>query len=135
MCPAHRQKQIAEIRRRLFDALACRVISTFLIEAGVDIDFPTVYRELSRLDSILHAADRCNREGKRLVSVSIVTIFESAERTPPLLATAASAWQTVLRHHLDITSEQAIEAYFCQQFDLKGTDTQDMQHILPPHAR
>lgn len=131
MCPAHRQKQIAEIRRRLADGLPCRVVSTSLIEAGVDIDFPIVYRELTGLDSILQAAGRCNREGKRPVSESIVTIFQSEERTPPLLAAAAGAGQSVLRHYPDFMAPDAIEAYFRQLFDLKGSEAQDMQRILP----
>ena len=131
MCPAHRQKQIAEIRRRLADGLPCRVVSTSLIEAGVDIDFPAVYRELAGLDSILQAAGRCNREGKRPVSESIVTIFQSEERTPPLLAAAAGASQFVLRHDPDFASPHAIEAYFRQLFDLRGPEAQDMQCILP----
>ena len=131
MCPAHRQEQIAEIGRRLADGLSCRVVSTSLIEAGVDIDFPAVYRELAGLDSILQAAGRCNREGKRPVSESIVTIFQSEERTPPLLAAAAGASQFVLRHDPEFASPHAIEAYFRQLFDLKGPEAQDMQRILP----
>lgn len=65
MCPAHRQAQLAEIRKHLSSGLPCRVISTSLVEAGVDVDFPAVYREEAGLDSVLQAAGRCNREGKR----------------------------------------------------------------------
>ena len=65
MVPAQRQTLLDEIRRRLKAGEPCRVVSTSLIEAGVDVDFPAVYRELAGLDSVLQAAGRCNREGKR----------------------------------------------------------------------
>lgn len=78
MCPAHISKRIGEIREALrHDAGYVRVVSTQLIEAGVDIDFPEVFREKAGLDSIVQAAGRCNREG-RLPS-GTTWVFETPE--------------------------------------------------------
>ncbi len=87
MYPAHRQRVLNEIRQRLKEDAVCRVLSTSLIEAGVDVDFPTVYREMAGLDSILQAAGRCNREGRRSSVESIVAIFESEYTSRCLLRT------------------------------------------------
>lgn len=64
MCGQHRSEKIQEIKERLRGGLTTRVVSTQLVEAGVDIDFPIVYRALAGLDSIAQAGGRCNREGK-----------------------------------------------------------------------
>ena len=63
MCPAHRSKVLRSVRTRLKEGKACLLVSTQLIEAGVDIDFPLVLREMAPLESIIQSAGRCNREG------------------------------------------------------------------------
>ena len=131
MCPSHRKQQLAEIRRRLKEGLPCRVVSTSLIEAGVDVDFPTVFRELAGLDSILQAAGRCNREGKRSAEESIVYIFEGENKAPPLFSAAIGAGRDVMARHEDIASPAAIHDYFHQLLDLKGKEAQDKERILP----
>lgn len=83
MTPAHRKLKLAEIRKRLEGNLPCRVVSTSLIEAGVDVDFPVVYREITRLDSIIQAGGRCNREGKQDKACSVVHVFRFFDRTIP----------------------------------------------------
>jgi CRISPR-associated endonuclease/helicase Cas3 len=64
MCGQHRSKVIQNIKEQLRHGESIRVISTQLVEAGVDIDFPVVYRALAGLDSIAQASGRCNREGR-----------------------------------------------------------------------
>lgn len=75
MVPEHRSKVLDEVRKRLKEGRTCRLISTQLVEAGVDVDFPIVFRELAGIDSILQAAGRCNREG-RLGRKGHVVVFE-----------------------------------------------------------
>ncbi len=81
MCGEHRSRVIADIKRRLKDGEAVRVVSTQLIEAGVDVDFPVVYRALAGLDSIAQAAGRCNREGE--LERGQVFVFVPPKPAPP----------------------------------------------------
>ncbi len=81
MHPLHRSIKLEELRQRLKDGLSCRVVSTQLIEAGVDVDFPVVFRATAGMDSIAQAAGRCNREGNRIYGE--VFIFKFKDGTPP----------------------------------------------------
>lgn len=85
MCSAHILEKINEIKGILSDSdKEIRVVSTQLIEAGVDIDFPVVYRQLAGLDSILQAAGRCNREGKTIEGLTVVFSFEKDNQSGAL---------------------------------------------------
>lgn len=130
--PAHRKALLKEIRQRLAAGLPCRVVSTSLIEAGVDVDFPAVYRELAGLDSILQAAGRCNREGKHPAGDSLVTVFtlEGAD-IPSMIRLNADTTEHVLRQYKDPAGLDAIEEYFTFYRMLKGEIQLDAEHILP----
>lgn len=83
MCPAHRRKVLAEIRSNLADNIPTICVSTQLIEAGVDVDFGSVIRYLSGLDSIAQAAGRCNRNGKRSMG-AVYVVNPASENTGTL---------------------------------------------------
>lgn len=112
MCPAHRQTILQTVRERLKDGLPCRVVSTSLIEAGVDVDFPAVYREMAGLDSILQAAGRCNRNGKKRADQSIVTIFTGETPAPVLFRTNIGAAVEALAGGRDPGAPESIRRYF-----------------------
>ncbi len=130
MYPAHREAVLAEIRQRLKDKLPCRVVSTSLIEAGVDVNFPEVYREEAGIDSVLQAAGRCNREGKQKAKDSIVTIFRTENAPPPIFSIPISAGHVVMEKYDRIDSPEAISAYFHELLELKGREAQDAQGII-----
>ena len=130
MCPAHRQAQLVEIRRRLNESLPCRVVSTSLIEAGVDVDFPAVYREEAGLDSILQAAGRCNREGKRPLEESVVTIFQGEDPPPKLFAAQIELGRAVMARQEDPASRAAVHDYFHTLLEIRGEAAQDQKDIL-----
>ena len=111
MCGAHRRTTLKMIRGRLNRKLPCLVVSTQLVEAGVDLDFPVVYRAEAGFDSIAQAAGRCNREG--LLALGVTYVFEAEEKPPAgLLRAAAEAGKELLSKYRDPLAPEAIEAYF-----------------------
>lgn len=127
MCGAHRAAVMERIRRALRKGRPCRLVSTQLIEAGVDIDFPAVHRALGGLDSLLQAAGRCNREGE--LDKGELVIFR-APTQPPVgtLRKGLQATETILRLHRgeldlfdpEITSEFFRQLYFQTDRDARG---------------
>jgi CRISPR-associated endonuclease/helicase Cas3 len=113
MCPAHRLAVLATIRKRLEEGRTCRVISTQLIEAGVDISFPAVLRSRAGIDSIAQAAGRCNRNGEIPEAGGQVFVFESEHvRSERFFAATTNAGGQVLDLYDDPLSLPAVENYF-----------------------
>jgi CRISPR-associated endonuclease/helicase Cas3 len=114
MCGAHRSQVIADIKARLKAGVPTRVVSTQLVEAGVDVDFPVVFRALAGLDSIAQAAGRCNREG-RLAAKGEVVIFVPPNPAPPgLLRRGENACRSVLH---GVTEQPLARERFARYFE------------------
>ncbi|MEA3362484.1 MAG: CRISPR-associated helicase Cas3' [Thermodesulfobacteriota bacterium] len=130
MYPEHRRRVLDEIRNCLKLNKLCRVISTSLVEAGVDLDFPVVYRAMSGLDSIAQAAGRCNREGK-MDQLGKVYVYES-EQSPrmPWLKRCASRARETLRSlpGADPLDLVAMRRFFELHYDAEDPDK---KRILP----
>jgi CRISPR-associated endonuclease/helicase Cas3 len=132
LCGAHRRQVIEEVHRQLRSGKPCRLVTTQVIEAGVDIDFPVVFRALGPLDSVIQAAGRCNREG-RLPERGRVVVFQPEAGGLPRggtyrLATGITA--TLLgAGDLDPDSPDQARRYFELLFDRVGPGGTDLHHI------
>jgi len=130
MYPAHRSRKLAEIRQRLLDKLPCRVVSTQVIEAGVDVDFPCVFRAISGIDSIAQAAGRCNRNGlnKTPCPVFVFQFPESLECS--FFKQAAQSAQKLFDQFPGrLTSPDCVLAYF-EDYFWKNEQRMDGEGIL-----
>ena len=133
MCPAHRKETLVTIRERLENGALCRVVSTQVMEAGIDVDFPVGYRSLAGLDSIIQAAGRVNREGKR--ERGELHVFEPEtpfiKKTPAFVKQGTAVSESILREHsADPVSIAAINAYFKMLYTLQGERSFDAKEIL-----
>ncbi len=131
MCGAHRREALGQIRSRLQAGAPCRVVSTQVVEAGVDLDFPMVLRALGPLDRIVQAAGRCNREGK-LPGLGRVVVFEPEQGKLPAGAyrtgTALAAMQ-LLTPSFDFDDPNAYQAYFRLLYQSVDLDTHNIQEL------
>ncbi len=126
----HRREALDEVRRRLKAGNPCRVIATSLVEAGVDLDFPRVWRAEAGLDQIAQAAGRCNREARLTVEDSIVTVFQPEESKPPAEIRAfAEAMHRVAMRHTELFSPEAIADYFEEVYWQRGAKGLDRYEV------
>lgn len=141
LCALHRRAVLDEVRARLKAGKPCRLISTQCIEAGVDVDFPVVYRALAPLDAIAQAAGRCNREGRladddgnrkmgevRVFEPDVAgdhrkryptwAYFQAAEVTRSMLIEADTAG-------LDLNDPEVFRHYYHRLYDLSKPEAQN----------
>ncbi len=133
MCPTHRKQVLDKVRARLKAGQPCRVISTQVMEAGIDVDFPVGFRALAGLDSIIQAAGRVNREMKN--GISDVFVFDPEtdfiKKTPLFIKQGAAVAESVLRKYAgQPDSKQAIAYYFDFLYNLQAVDAFDVKKIL-----
>ena len=130
MCGQHRSEIIARIKEQLSKGESVRVISTQLVEAGVDFDFPVVYRAIAGLDSIAQAAGRCNREG-RLPEPGKVVVFYPPSRPPVghLRKAAETACSILATDRPDPLDYDLFEEYFAELY--WKANSLDVQGIIP----
>ncbi len=128
----HRSVALAQIRDDLKAGRPCRLVATSLIEAGVDVDFPTVLRAEAGLDSVAQAAGRCNREGRHPTDASEVLVFAPVQWQPPQeLKVFTEVFREVERAHRDdLLAMDALHAYFKALYRRLGDELLDNTAIL-----
>ena len=130
MCPAHLKLELDRIRTRKTNGQSVRVVSTQLIEAGVDLDFPVVYRALAGLDAMTQAAGRCNREG-RLAELGTMHVYR-APTAPPMgiLEQGFQITETLLRAgDPDLFDPATMTAYFQRLYRVGGDGLHDEREV------
>ena len=131
LCGKHRREVLEEVKNRLKNKQPCILVSTQVVEAGVDLDFPTVYRAIAPLDRIVQAAGRCNREGKREQKGHVV-IFDPEEGSTPRgeYDTAIAITKDLLMNpSLDLDSPTIFEQYFRELYKNVDTDKRHIQEL------
>lgn len=133
MCPAHISETIEQIKTALKDDdnEIIRVVSTQLIEAGVDIDFPIVFRQEAGLDSVLQAAGRCNREGKKKVCTTYVFSLAKEHNLPKGGIQNGNNARLSLDLSSDWFAPETMSSYFRQLYCRNDSfDRKDIKHYL-----
>lgn len=134
MCGQHRSEKINEIKQKLKNYETVRVISTQLVEAGVDLDFPVVYRALAGLDSIAQAAGRCNREGRLPAPGKVIVFNPPRKALEGILRKAADTTRSmVIMNEQDPLSYKMFDKYFAELYwKANSLDKERIIELLDP---
>jgi CRISPR-associated endonuclease/helicase Cas3 len=130
MVPEHRSQVLATIKARLATPDGpCRVVATQLVEAGVDLDFPVVYRALAGVDALAQAAGRCNREGR--LNRGAFRVFVAPTEPPPgVLRLARDVTLGLLAEGpLDLNDPDLYRRFYARLYDIADTDAKDIQAL------
>lgn len=132
LMPVDRKRIIQQIKKETKDGISSIVVSTSLIEAGVDVDFPYVYREYCGIDSIIQSAGRCNREGKgdKTVCKTIHFKIEGHKPWSGIAQNIAASNYSLRSNDIAFSSDD----YFKYLWLIKGENT-DAKHILDLHEK
>ena len=131
MCGAHRRDILEKVRGRLRDGVPCRLVSTQVVEAGVDLDFPLVLRAIGPLDRIVQAAGRCNREGKPEKGRVVIFRPESGGMPPGSYKTGANEAEILLAGATpdDMHDPAFYERYFRKLHGAVSLDPEGIQEM------
>lgn len=129
MCAAHRREALGRVGRLLKEGRPCRVVATQVVEAGVDLDFPVVYRAFGGLESLAQAAGRCNREGR--LAAGDFFVFLAPTEPPASLAHHRDIARIMLAADpsLDLTHPATFRAYFDRLYGNRSTDVHQIQRL------
>lgn len=130
MYPTHRKKVLAEIKSKLKNGNTVKIISTQLIEAGVDIDLPVVYREIAGVDSIIQAAGRCNRNGNHQIG-NVFVVGQISENVPELINRAISCTYRTMQV-CDLNNPEVATIYARLLMQDTNTDSKNILSLLDP---
>lgn len=133
LCPAHRSALLEKVHDRLKNGLSCYLVATQCIEAGVDLDFPVVFRALAPLDSIIQAAGRCNRNGDSPKGLMVVFLPDEEDKLYPTseYGEAALYVQNLLkRHEIDCSNLSHIEEYYQMLYQYGNGDKKALREAI-----
>lgn len=129
LCGAHRRDVLGKIRRLLDEGKPCSLVSTQVVEAGVDLDFPLVLRAIGPLDRIVQAAGRCNRNGK-MKGCGRVVVFNPVDAKIPsgdYRTGTDTAFSLMNLEGFDFHDPRIYETYFKRLYQAVNTDAKRIQ--------
>jgi len=130
MCPIHRNRVLDGVRKCLREGVPCHLVATQCVEAGVDIDFPVVFRSWGPLDSLSQAAGRCNRNGTATNGYFSIFVPEDESYPDGAYRQAAGVTRILLKDRLkedlDINDPMLFQDYYSQLYSITDLENEEL---------